>query len=122
MPKTKEGVKSRVKTDIMIIKSFQITANVIGNLHYRNVLKEMAQKIKKGGKINEVVAESPKLFPPVVTSMIAVGEETGELDNILLELAESLQDINEFEESFNKLDENNFSEDFEKICEAIIEG
>jgi len=81
-------ISSLLKTDIMIIKSFQITANVLGNLHYRQALEEMAVKIKKGGKINEVVANYPKLFPPVVTQIISVGEETGELDYILSELAQ----------------------------------
>jgi type II secretory pathway component PulF len=55
-------------------------------------LEEMAQKIKKGGKLNEVVTAYPKLFTPVVAQMIAVGEETGELDNILVELAEFYED------------------------------
>jgi len=81
-------ISSLLKTDIMIIKSFQITANVLGNLHYRQALEEMAVKIKKGGKINEVVANYPELFPPVVTQIISVGEETGELDYILSELAQ----------------------------------
>ncbi|OGF27891.1 hypothetical protein A2303_05935 [Candidatus Falkowbacteria bacterium RIFOXYB2_FULL_47_14] len=81
------NISSLLKTDIMIIKAFQITANVLGNLHYRTALMEMSQKIKKGGKLSETVAAYPKLFTPVVTTMIAVGEETGELDNILMELA-----------------------------------
>jgi len=81
------NISSLLKTDIMIIKAFQITANVLGNLHYRAALLEMSQKIKKGGKLSETVAAYPKLFTPVVTTMIAVGEETGELDNILVELA-----------------------------------
>lgn len=81
-------ISSLLKTDIMIIKSFQITANVLGNVYYRDALNEMSSKIKKGGTINEVISNYPKLFPPVVTQMIAVGEETGELDYILEELAE----------------------------------
>lgn len=81
-------VSSLLKTDIMIIKSFQITANVLGNVYYRDALNEMGNKIKKGGTINEVIANYPELFPPVVAQMIAVGEETGELDYILEELAE----------------------------------
>lgn len=81
------NISSLLKTDIMIIRAFQITANVLGNLHYRAALMEMSQKIKKGGKLSETVAAYPKLFTPVVTTMIAVGEETGELDNILMELA-----------------------------------
>ncbi len=81
------NISSLLKTDIMIIKSFQITANVLGNLHYRKALLVMAQKIKKGGKLSETVNTYPELFTPVVAQMIAIGEETGELDNILIELA-----------------------------------
>jgi type IV pilus assembly protein PilC len=81
-------ISTLLKTDIMIIKSFQITANVLGNLHYRKAVEEMSEKIKKGSQINEVVSAYPKLFPPVVNQIISVGEQTGELDNILGELAE----------------------------------
>jgi len=80
-------ISSLLKTDIMIIKTFQITANVLGNLHYRKAVNEMSEKLKKGSQINEVVIAYPKLFPPVVNQMISVGEETGEIDNILSELA-----------------------------------
>ncbi len=81
-------ISSLLKSDIMIIKTFQITANVLGNLHYRQAVKEMSEKLKKGSQINEIVSAYPKLFPPVVNQIISVGEETGELDSILAELAE----------------------------------
>ena len=81
------NISSLMKTDIMIIKCFQITADVLGNLHYRNALLVMAQKIKKGEKLSEAIDLYPHLFNPVVAQMIAIGEETGELDNILNELA-----------------------------------
>jgi len=86
------NISSLLRTDIMIIKTFQITAKVLGNLHYREALNKMAHKIKKGNKLNEVINISPKLFPPVVSQMVAIGEETGELDNILAELAEFYED------------------------------
>ncbi len=82
------NISSLLKTDIMIIKTFNITANVLGNLHYRKAILDMAEKIKKGGKLHEVIQNYPDLFTPIVTQMIAIGEETGELDNILVELAE----------------------------------
>ena len=94
------NISSLLKTDIMIIKSFQITANVVGNLHYRDALLAMAQKIKKGGKISEVIKSYPKLFTPIVAQMVAVGEDTGELDNILVELAEF------YEEEIDQIMEN----------------
>lgn len=82
------NISSLLKTDIMIIKAFQITADVLGNVHYKNALLDMSQKIKKGDKLSEVVETYPHLFSPIVAQMIAVGEETGELDSILIELAE----------------------------------
>lgn len=94
-------VSGLLKTDIMIIKTFQITASILGNLHYRKALEEMGEKIKKGSQINEIVSAYPKLFPPVVCQMIAVGEETGELDNILAELAEFYE--NEIDQTMSNL-------------------
>lgn len=79
---------SLLKTDIMITKTFQITAKTLGNLHYREAINEMSVQITKGSQINEVVAAYPKLFPPVVNQIIFIGEQTGELDDILTELAE----------------------------------
>jgi len=78
---------SLLKTDVMIVNAFKITANVLGNLHYRRAVLEISEKIKKGGQINEVVKNYPKFFPPMVTQMIAVGEQTGELSNVLEDLA-----------------------------------
>ena len=95
------AISSLLKTDIMIVKSFQITANVLGNVYYRDALNEMSSKIKKGGTINEVIANYPELFPPVVTQMIAVGEDTGELDYILEELAEFYE--GEIDQTMNNL-------------------
>ncbi|MEI7497871.1 MAG: type II secretion system F family protein [Candidatus Falkowbacteria bacterium] len=92
LAKFSRTISSLLKTDIMIIKTFQITATVLGNIHYRNAVEEIAEKIKKGTPINEVIATYPKLFPPIVIQMIAIGEQTGELDNILVELAEFYED------------------------------
>jgi type II secretory pathway component PulF len=66
----------------------------------QQLLKVFLQKIKKGGKLSEVINSYPKLFTPVVTQMVAIGEETGELDNILVELAEF------YEEEVDQIMEN----------------
>lgn len=81
-------VSTLLKTDIMIIKTFQITSNTLGNSHYRKAVKEMSERISKGSQINEIVSNYPLLFPPVVSQMINVGEQTGQLDTILGQLAE----------------------------------
>lgn len=92
LAKFSRNISSLLKTDIMIIKCFQITGNVLGNLHYRAAILDMAEKIKKGGTIYDVICTYPKLFPPIVTQMVAIGEQTGELDSILQQLAEFYED------------------------------
>lgn len=78
---------SLLTTDIPIIQSLQITARVLGNARYKQALEEAAEKVQKGITLNEVLQAYPQLFPPVTIQMIAVGEETGKLDEILVELA-----------------------------------
>jgi type IV pilus assembly protein PilC len=79
---------SLLKTDIMIVNAFKITANVVSNLHYRKAILEISEQIKKGGQINEIIKNYPQFFPPMVTQMITVGEQTGEVTDILTDLAD----------------------------------
>src|SRR6056297_2251253 len=79
---------SLIKTDILIVRAFKITASILGNLPYRKATEEVGEKLEKGGQINEILSTYPNLFPPVVQQIVAVGEETGELDEIFLELAD----------------------------------
>lgn len=78
---------SLLKTDIPIVQAFHITATTMGNVCYRDVVETTAERVKKGVTVSTVIKEYPKLFSPLMAQMIAVGEETGTLDNILEELA-----------------------------------
>jgi len=81
------SMSSLLKTDIPVVKSFEITSRILGNVVYRQALNEAKEKIKKGVGIQESLSPHSKLFPPVVLQMISVGEETGSLDEILEESA-----------------------------------
>ena len=81
-------MSSLLKSDILVTRSFRITANVLNNLLYREAIKEMGTKVEKGYQINTLLSDYPSLFPPVVHEVVAVGEKTGELDDMLVELAE----------------------------------
>lgn len=78
---------SLLGTDIPIIQSVNITSRVLRNIYYKDALKTTAVKIQKGATISSLIKNYPSLFPPLVTQMVEVGEQTGNLDNILLELA-----------------------------------
>ena len=79
---------SLLATDIPIVKTIQITGGVLGNTIYKDYVTAAAERIKKGDAIAKILAEDPNLFPPIITQMIEVGEQTGTLDNILNDLAE----------------------------------
>ncbi|MEK7516027.1 MAG: type II secretion system F family protein [Patescibacteria group bacterium] len=79
-------------TDVPIVRSCEITADVLGNVNYRMALRDAAERIKKGIGLAEVFAESPKLFPPVVTQMVRIGERSGTLDRLLSEIAGFYED------------------------------
>lgn len=87
LAKFARNLSSLLKTDIPIVKTFEVTGQILSNLHYRKALEEAAQKLKKGSSIAESLQDFPKLFPPILIQMTITGEETGKLDNILGELA-----------------------------------
>lgn len=86
------SLSSLLQTSIPIIDTFSIISRTLGNVHYRYALEEAAVKLKTGNPIAKTLSGYPRLFPPVTTQMIAVGEESGELDTIAGELATFYED------------------------------
>ena len=80
-------LSSLLKTDIPIVQTFQIISKTLGNTLYKESMIEASESVKKGISIVKTLETRPKIFPPVVTQMIAVGEESGTLDNIAEEIA-----------------------------------
>lgn len=72
---------------VPIIKSLEIVAHAIGNEVYKRRLMLTAEDMKRGIPIAENLAESP-LFPAMLVNMIEVGEQTAQLENVTLKVAE----------------------------------
>lgn len=77
-----------LKTDIPVVQSLNVTADVLSNVHYNNAVHAAAEDIKKGETISKCLARYPKLFPPLVVQMTAVGERSGNVDGLLAEIAD----------------------------------
>jgi type IV pilus assembly protein PilC len=80
-------LSSLLRSTISIIDAVGITADTCSNVLYREALKTAQEKIKTGTPLSEILANYDNLFPPMVTEMIMVGEKTGEVDQLLNELA-----------------------------------
>jgi type IV pilus assembly protein PilC len=80
-------LSSLIASGIPITRSLEITAAVLGNVHFRNALTEARDAIEHGKTLSTVLSAHTDLFPPMVTQMVAVGEETGSITHMLLRLA-----------------------------------
>lgn len=70
-----------------IIKAIELTAQSLSNEMFRDTLLQAKEEVEKGGPLAIPIARS-EYYPLLVSSMIAVGEETGEIDNVLNKVAE----------------------------------
>jgi type IV pilus assembly protein PilC len=76
-----------VAAGVDIIKSIEITSQTAGNWVVEQALIEAKTKVHEGVPISQPLVEND-VFPPMVSQMIKVGEETGELDKMLGKIAD----------------------------------
>lgn len=72
---------------VTVLDALQVTGGAIGNKVIEAELAEAAQAVKNGKPLSEPISKS-KIFPPIVAQMLAVGEETGQIDTILVKIAD----------------------------------
>ena len=77
-----------LKSDVRIMEASLITAETSTNFVYRKSLTELAETVKKGGKMSLYLEGREHLYPPMVSQMITVGEVSGKLSDSLLYLAD----------------------------------
>jgi type IV pilus assembly protein PilC len=85
--RTARTLSSLLSAGVDIVVSTQITGEVIQNSYFKEVLKAVEQKIQKGEPIASIFGQHEHLYPPFVGEMISVGEETGQLGQMLLGVA-----------------------------------
>jgi len=76
-----------LSSGVPLIQGITIVSNAIGNVYIGSKLDTMRIGIEKGDSISRM-AKSIELFPPLVIQMIMVGEETGNISDMLLEVAD----------------------------------
>jgi type IV pilus assembly protein PilC len=75
-----------IKSGVPILEALSVSSNAIGNLVVSSAVLGAKTKIKEGQSISGPLAASG-VFPPMVTQMIMVGEESGELEEMLVNVA-----------------------------------
>lgn len=72
---------------ISILEALDITARTAGNLVIQNALLDARKAVQEGNTLVDPLKRSD-LFPPMVVQMVGVGEQTGELDQMLQKMAD----------------------------------
>ena len=80
-----------VAAGVDIIKALDIAGSTAGNKLVEKALTEARIKVQEGVPIAEPLTADP-LFPPMVSQMVRIGEETGELENMLSKIADFYED------------------------------
>ncbi len=80
-----------VKSGVQILAALEIVSETAGNEVVANAVLEVKNSIKEGENIAGPLAASG-VFPPIVVRMIAVGEQTGRLEDMLTKIAESYEE------------------------------
>lgn len=72
---------------ISAVRALEITARVVDNEVYEEILKEALEGVKAGSAMSQTLSKYPKEVPAIMVQMLQIGEETGELGSILERLA-----------------------------------
>jgi type IV pilus assembly protein PilC len=72
---------------VSVLDALEVTGAAIGNKVIEKELKEAAVEVRNGKPLSEPLSKS-KHFPPIVAQMLLVGEETGQIDTVLVKIAD----------------------------------
>ncbi len=97
-----------LKGGVTITRSLEITAEVVGNTIYRELILETLESINDGNPLSTVMEESHDI-PLMVPQMIAVGEKTGKLESVLDSIT-----------TFYSRETSNMLDNLSKLMEPII--
>lgn len=81
-----DNMNTMLTSGIAVVHAVEVTADVVGNQIYKDALDAVARDVRTGSALSAAMGVHPEI-PQIMVQMIKVGEETGEVGNILDTLA-----------------------------------
>lgn len=72
---------------VSVLEALHVTGRAVGNKAYEEEIEKAAEAVKNGKQLSEALMGN-KMFPDIVPQMLAVGEETGKTDEVLVKVAD----------------------------------
>jgi MSHA biogenesis protein MshG len=85
-----------IRSGVPAIQALTIVANTVDNVHVARKIEVMREGVERGESVLRT-AVATSIFTPIVLQMVAVGEETGALDDLMSEIADMYQREVEFD-------------------------
>lgn len=76
-----------VGSGVPILEGLSVTAGVVGNILISEALQDVAKQIEKGFPVSFAFSKHPDAFPYILSQMVAVGEETGKMEEVLAKVS-----------------------------------
>ncbi len=84
-------MEQMTRAGLPILEALSDLRDSVGHPVFREVIAGLISSVEAGKTLSQSMADFPEAFDNVFVSLIAVGEETGELPNVMLKLTESLK-------------------------------
>ena len=91
MARFSRTLSTLVAAGVDIIKALEITGQTAGNWVIESALADVRAKVHQGVPIAQPLIDN-EIFPPMVSQMVKIGEETGELEKMLSKIADFYED------------------------------
>ncbi len=75
-----------ISSGIRLLDALRILKDALDNVLFRNAIVDISKKVERGFPLGDTFSQY-QIFPPIVSQMMKVGEETGKLDDTLLKLS-----------------------------------
>ena len=82
-----EGAAVLIRGGISVPTSLEMAGKITANYIYRAIAFELADGVRRGESLSDILEKYPDYFPPLVVQMVSVGEVSGKLDELLEKIA-----------------------------------
>lgn len=86
--RTARTLSSLLSSSVPVLEALSITKEVVHARAFSEIIEEAQIRVKKGEALSAAFLEHPKLYPILMSDMLAVGEETGKVADMLKQVAE----------------------------------
>ncbi len=80
-----------VSAGVPLLESVQITSDAMDNVVYKHTLERVSIQLERGVAMSLALSKSD-IFPPLISQMVLVGEQTGELDKVLVKMSKTYEE------------------------------